>query len=370
MKVMFISHSSVLEYHQQKLKILSKKYGVEIHLVTPPYWYEGGVKTQQFTGNTEIFYHKGKVFMFKNRMFHSYYNVKGLFEKIRPDIVHIEEIPFNTVCWQFLRQAKKYNVKKIFFTWENIERKLNPVYKYFYRYSIKNSDCAIAGNEDGKQILLKLGFNKKIYVMPQYGINLDDFKFEKKLLPDDGQDYNIAYTGRIVPEKGLEILLKAIEGLDKIKLAIAGVGKKDYEEKIKNIIKQKKLEEKIVWKGHISSKNIPEFLNKMHILILPSISMPDWKEQFGRVLIEAFASKVAVIGSSSGEIPNVIGDAGLIFKEGDSSDLKDKIKLLLNDKNLYLTNIEKGYKRVLENYTNEKIAEKIFLIYKDLLNLK
>ncbi len=370
MRVVFVSHSSVLEYHQQKLKILSKNYGVEIHLVTPPFWYEGGVKTQQFTGNSEIFYYKGKVFMLKNRMFHFYYNVKNLFKKIKPDILHIEEIPFSLVCWQFLKQAKKYNLKKIFFTWENIERKLNPVYKYFYKYSLENSDCAIAGNEDGKKILLKLGFNRKIYVMPQYGINFSDFKSEKKLLPEDGEDFKIAYMGRIVPEKGIEILLKSIEGLDKIKLMIAGVGEKDYEEKIKNIIKQKNLDKKIEWKGHIPSKDIPEFLNKMHILILPSVARPDWKEQFGRVLIEAFASKVAVIGSSSGEIPNVIGDAGLIFKEGDSDDLKEKIKLLLNDKNLYLQNIEKGLKRISENYTNDKIAEKVFSIYKELLNLK
>lgn len=370
MKVMFVSHSSVLEYHQQKLKILSEKYGVEIHLVTPSYWYEGGVKTEQYTGNPEIHYYKGKVFMLKNRMFHFYFNVKELFEKIRPDIVHIEEIPFNLVCWQFLRCAGKYGAKKIFFTWENIRRKLNPLYKYFYKYSIKNTDCAIAGNEEGKEILLELGFKNKIFVMPQYGINPENFKEKEKLLPDAGQDFNIVYTGRIVPEKGIEILIEAIKDIKGIKLIIAGKGNKNYEEKIKSLIEQYNIKNKIEWKGYVPSADIPFLLNKMHILVLPSITLPDWKEQFGRVLIEAFAAKVAVVGSSSGEIPNVIGDAGLIFKEGDSADLKEKIKILIENKEIYLNCIEKGYKRVTDNYTNEKIAEKIFLIYKDLLSKK
>jgi len=48
-------------------------------------------------------------------------------------------------------------------------------------------------------------------------------------------------------------------------------------------------------------------MNSLDVLVLPSRSRSFWKEQFGRVLIEAMACGVPVIGSSSGEIPNVIG---------------------------------------------------------------
>lgn len=370
MKIMFVSHSSVLEYHQQKLKMMSEKYGVEIHLITPFYWYEGGMRTELFTGNKKIKYHPGKVFMLKNRMFHFYYDVKKFFKEINPDIVHIEEIPFNIVCWQFIRQAKKMQKKVLFFTWENIRRKLNPLYVYFYKYSIKNSDCAIAGNEEGKEILKELGFNKEIYVMPQYGINMEDFKPKENLLPENGKRYKLAFVGRVVPEKGIEILLKAIKDIKNVELVIAGKGSYDYENKIKKQIIENNLGDRVEFKGYISWKEIPDFLNGVHIVVLPSITTEIWKEQFGRILIEAFAAKVAVIGSSSGEIPNVINDAGLIFKEGDSEDLKNKILMLLNDKKLFWENIEKGYKRVKENYTNEILAENIFKIYKKLLAQK
>jgi len=370
MKIMFVSHSSVLEYHQQKLKIMSEKYGVEIHLITPFYWYEGGVKTELFTGNKKIKYHPAKVFMLKNKMFHFYYDVRKFFKEINPDIVHIEEIPFNLVCWQFIRQAKKMKKKVLFFTWENIRRKLNPLYRYFYKYSIKNSDCAIAGNEEGKEILKELGFNKDIYVMPQYGINMEDFKPKENPLPENNKKFRIAFVGRVVPEKGIEILLNAVKNIKNIELIIAGKGNDDYENKIKKQIIENNLNDRVEFKGFVSRKEMPDFLNKIHIVVLPSITTESWKEQFGRILIEAFAAKVAVIGSSSGEIPNVINGAGLIFKEGDSDDLKNKILMLINDKKLFCENIEKGFKRVKENYTNEILAEKIFNIYKNLLKEK
>ena len=59
----------------------------------------------------------------------------------------------------------------------------------------------------------------------------------------------------------------------------------------------------------------------MDVSVLPSLTRPNWKEQFGRTLAEAMSCETPVIGSDSGEIPHVIGDAGLIFKEGDAQAL-------------------------------------------------
>ncbi|KMW70854.1 hypothetical protein WN50_32145, partial [Limnoraphis robusta CS-951] len=56
-----------------------------------------------------------------------------------------------------------------------------------------------------------------------------------------------------------------------------------------------------------------------------------WKEQFGHVLIEAMACKVPVIGSDSGEIPHVIGEAGVVFPEGKAEALGDCIRQLMEN---------------------------------------
>ena len=62
---------------------------------------------------------------------------------------------------------------------------------------------------------------------------------------------------------------------------------------------------------------VPDYLNAMDVLAAPSLTTPRWREQFGRMLVEAMACGVPVIGSDSGEIPHVVGDAGVVAPEGE-----------------------------------------------------
>lgn len=360
MKILFVSHSSVLKFHQQKLIILAIKYHYNITLVTPPYWIEGGMKVSVFTGHKEINYLVGRTFMFDRRFFHIYFNPGEIIEKTKPDIIHIEEEPFTPVCWQFVREAKKRNIKVIFFTWENIDRKHNFIYSICEKYNIKNSDAAIAGNFEAKMLLAKKGFLKNISIIPQYGVNMEEFM--EKIDQDKKTEYNIAYIGRLIKEKGVEILLDAIYNLQNIRLHIAGSG--ILLSGIKQKVRRLNLYDKVVFYSHLDREKIPEFLNKIDILVLPSITTKNWKEQFGRVIIEAFAAKVVVVGSDSGAIPEVIGDAGIIFKENNPKDLSNKLKDLMEDNELMIKYINKGYERVKNRYTNEIIAEKIDKLYK------
>ncbi len=360
MKILFVSHSSVLKFHQQKLLILAKKYCHNITLLTPPYWMEGGVRVPVFTGHSEINYITGKTLMFDRRFFHIYLNPVEIIRNIMPDIIHIEEEPFTPVCWQFVRAAKKVGVKVVFFTWENIERKHNFIYSMCENYNIKNSDGAIAGNFEAKMLLAKKGFVKIIDVIPQYGVNVDEF-MEKKIV-ENKNEFNIAYIGRLTKEKGIEVLIDAIYNLQNIKLHIAGIG--PLLTRIKEKVKRLNLSEKVVFYSYLERDKIPEFLNKMDILVLPSITTKNWKEQFGRVIIESFAAKVVVFGSDSGAIPEVVGDAGVIFKENNHKDLSNKLKDIMEDNELFMKYMEKGYKRVKNKYTNEVIAEKINNFYK------
>jgi glycosyltransferase involved in cell wall biosynthesis len=128
--------------------------------------------------------------------------------------------------------------------------------------------------------------------------------------------------------------------------------------------------DRICIKPSIPTSEVPREIEQWNAHILPSITRPNWIEQFGRTLAEAMACEVPVIGSSSGEIPHVIGDAGLIFKEGDARGLSECIRKLMDDPILYEDMARRGRRRVLDNYTQEHIARRTCEIYREVLSLK
>lgn len=106
----------------------------------------------------------------------------------------------------------------------------------------------------------------------------------------------------------------------------------------------------------------------MDLFVLPSRTTASWKEQFGRVLIEAMASSVAVIGSSSGEIPSVIGDAGCIVPEGDAAALSACMQQLIDAPSERQRLGQRGRQRVLQNFTMQHVARETVEIYQRIVD--
>ena len=100
--------------------------------------------------------------------------------------------------------------------------------------------------------------------------------------------------------------------------------------------------------------SVAGYMNCIDVLVLPSVTTRIWKEQFGRVLIEAMASEVPVVGSSSGEIPHVIGPAGMVFDEGDPGHLAARISEVFAGDRAKLGKAAR--RRVQQKYTMRKIA--------------
>jgi glycosyltransferase involved in cell wall biosynthesis len=177
--------------------------------------------------------------------------------------------------------------------------------------------------------------------------------------------FTIGFVGRLVKEKGIIDLIKAIAGLEEdVSLLIIGSG--PLAKKIKRYARKFNMKGQVIIKEGCQREEVPQYLSAMDLLVVPSLSTRHWKEQFGRIIIEAWGCLVPVIGSSSGHIPELIGQAGLIFEEGDILDMRYKIKQVRKNIRLRLQIIERGKTRLKESYTWEKVAEKIYAAYQRL----
>ncbi|MGB9873142.1 MAG: glycosyltransferase, partial [Anaerolineae bacterium] len=116
----------------------------------------------------------------------------------------------------------------------------------------------------------------------------------------------------------------------------------------------------------VSPERMPELLAQVDVVVLPSRTTRVWKEQFGRILVEAMACKVPVVGSDSGAIPEVVGDAGLIFPEGDTEALAECLQRLKESPQQRRELAKRGYVRATTLYSQEYIAAQTVNFYSGL----
>ncbi len=188
-------------------------------------------------------------------------------------------------------------------------------------------------------------------------------------MPADAQVVGI--VARLEPEKGHPTLLDAwplvLRRVPSARLLVVGEGSRRpaLEEQAAAL----GIADRVGISTEVSSTDVPKVLRGFDVLVLPSRSTPSWVEQFGRVLVEAMACGVPVIGSSSGEIPNVIGDAGLVFPEGDVKALRGALARIAASPEVGQRLGEAGRRRVLERYTQARIAEATYRVYREMLGL-
>src|SRR5207249_9367682 len=97
----------------------------------------------------------------------------------------------------------------------------------------------------------------------------------------------------------------------------------------------------------VAYARLPGCPKDLDALVLPSVTiLPMHRDQFGRVLVEAMADGVPVIGSSSGAIPEVIGDAGLVVPERDPAALAQAIDRLLAYPDQRQALVDRAHQRV------------------------
>ncbi|MGQ9630786.1 MAG: glycosyltransferase [bacterium] len=372
MRVLLISHTYVVGENRKKLAELSEF--VDLHLLTPTHW-KHQLMEYRFSRESHDRYaiYPTRV-AYGGDIFKYFFVSPDLhISRLKPDIIHIEEEPWSASAAQAVLATRLLSPrsKTIGFTWENVDRVLKQPWRSLEGFTLGRVDHFIAGNRDARDILERKGFRGGISVLPQLGVDTGLYEgIECEGLRDSLGlgSFTVGFVGRFVPEKGILELVDAVSELpQQVTLLLLGRGplRGEMEERAKAL----KIEGRLRIVDAVPHDRVPQYLKCMDCLVLPSRTTPGWKEQLGHVLLEAMACGVPAIGSSSGEIPNVVGDAGLIFPEGDVEALRNSIESLISEPGLREELARRGRERVLSNFTNRRIAERTFEVYRGVLGV-
>jgi len=380
MKILVISHSAIQPTYHRKFEEISSaaqaSLPVILRVLVPDKWFEN-YQTLHFSRrdvSPDLSFQPGKVAFpgYGSRFFFTKGIVKH-FREFRPDIIHLEEEPWSLCALQtiILRRIFCPRSKIIFRTSLSIPAKLKLGFlaNLIERITFKESDYAFILSRRAGTILAQKGYRKGMKVSPN-GVDTRifrkmDMSHLKRELQINKGDFVIGYTGRLMQMKGLDTLLQAFSLLIQhpaCRLLILGSG--DYKEEMLFLASQLGISEKMTLVNAVPAEDVPGYINCMDVLVLPSITTPGWVEFFGRVLVEAMMCQVPVIGSSSGEIPNVVGDTGLIFQEGNEKDLRNKLSTLIENSDLRQDLARKGFERATLLFTWESIAEDTYKTYR------
>lgn len=228
----------------------------------------------------------------------------------------------------------------------------------FYRSLAKlifyNSDRVLTLSHQSAKEVISLGVDPKKVNNFTYWIDLKNFhkvKDAKEKL-GLGRDFIVLFVGRLIKEKGVIPLLSAAKKTDK-KFLFVGTG--PLEETIQKFSKKYK---NIILLGCISQHELPLYYSAADVLIVPSVH----EEGFGRVIIEALACGLPVIGSNRGAIPEAIDESvGRLIKVS-SGNILNMINYLSRNRAL-CERLSKKAREFTERRYSEKNIETIIKAY-------
>lgn len=363
-RVLFIARYRHPTMHR-KVELLAAQAELSLCYIYPRLWRDELGMVEQAAPADWSFQHDA-VAMFQAADPHRgmYRTLSFQMRRFRPDIIHAEEEPDSLAALQiaYARRAFAPGARLILHTWQNVDRAMPPSARGVMRATLRAADAVLCANQMAVALLQRRGFRKPAESLPAIGVDTRIFA-PGAAGPERGA-FTAGYIGRLVAEKDVETLIDAVARIDRpIQLVILGGG--PHEAALR--ARAASLGNRVQFIAPMPPAQVAQHMQRLDALVLPSHTTPAWQEQFGRVLIEAMACKVPVVGSNCGAIPEVIGDAGLVFPESDIDALAGCLRLLIESPERRADLAERGYAHALRLYTQERIADRTVEFYRWLM---
>ena len=376
MRVLLISHTcqSATE-GQPKAVQLARMAGLELCVLVPDRWCHYGTwRPAEVRPDLADVVRVGRVrwpWVGPGQYYlHHYPGMAELIRTFKPDVIDLWEESWGLVSVQACRLRSRLapSAKIVSETEQNVAKRLPPPFEQFRRYVLRRADFVVARSDGAAQVVRDKGYAGPVDVVPN-AVDAELFRPMdrakcKAALGASG--FVVGYVGRLVPQKGLFDLLEAVARAPKdVNLLLVGSGPMEGEFRARSVAMN--LDDRVRVLPEQPLAQLPTFMNAVDVLAVPSRTTPRWKEQFGRVIIEAHACGTPVIGSDSGAIPNVVGSGGMVVPEGDAAALADAVMAMRDGGQSRSTLGNLGYEVVRDQFTWARVAERMHEVYRRVL---
>lgn len=364
LRILTIGHSYVVRLNRSVPAALAALPGVEVTLAAPAS-FEGDLRSMTLEGNVggeryELVPLRTRL----SRWVHVFsYENRALFRLIREgrfDIVHAWEEPYILAGWQVARAVGPTASRFSFRTAQSLVKRYPPPFNRFEEQTFARAQGWVAGGQLVYEAMLQRGLPAERGRVLTLAVDMEHFR----PLPAPEREAVraelglkgpvVGYLGRLVPAKGLHMLMEALEQV-RTPWSLLLLGSGPMKAELERWAAERGWADRV--RVHLATHDeVPRYLNAMDLLVAPSLTTPSWKEQFGRMVIEAFACGVPVVGSDSGEIPHVIDAAGVVVREGQAKEWAEAIESLLTDPARRAQLARAGLERCREKYSNEVVA--------------
>ena len=381
MKLLVVSHACCTAINQSFYADLETETGWQVSLVIPSRWSNqyGPTDTSARWPGLQADIKRINVFRPGSIPTHLYRSwFISLLRRQKPDAIYVHQEPYGLSSFQLCLANYLTDNKPIgFYAAQNILKAYPFPIRQIEQWVFRRSSFAFPVTQGALEVLRAKGYQHPAEVLPlaiDFGLyhpDLESKSEQRARLGISPDRFVLGYVGRLVEEKGLNTLFEALDQLKGVAWELVLIGSGPFEGMLRQ--KAEKINAgngSVRFIGYVPHEETPLWLRAFDVLVLPSETRGNWKEQFGRVLIEAMACGTAVIGSSSGEIPNVIQatGGGRIFPERDAAALAQDLNLLVGSPEMLRSLEYQGQRSVAELYDQKRLVRKFAAVIDDVIS--
>ncbi|WP_406701336.1 glycosyltransferase family 4 protein (plasmid) [Singulisphaera sp. Ch08] len=365
-KILMLGHSYVVGLNRRLCRELAIAGGDRVDVtVAAPASFQGDLGPIQLDQGADEPYRLEPVTTRLSKIAHVFTYSRKLRSLLRNqtwDVVHAWEEPYILASAQVACHRRR-DTRLIYSSFQNISKTYPIPFRQIERYCLERASGWTAfGQTVAETLRDRPGYRDRPMRTIPLGVDLDvfrpDFEARQTILGTLGWAAPgppiVGFLGRFVPQKGIELLLRVLDQLDPSCWRALWVGGGPMEGRLREWAAGHGDRVRVV--TGVGHDAVPGYLNAMDLLAAPSQTTPRWKEQFGRMLLEAMGTGVPIIASDSGEIPYVVDDAGRVVAEADEPAWVAALQDLLEDGSVRQDLRARGLARARDVYSWPVVA--------------